>query len=214
MIRAEGTAAGVFTSNIMKAPPVVLMQERIIRGRLGALIANSGCANAYTGDRGYKDAVAMAEIAAGELKLDAREIGVASTGVIGRYLDIPLITRQAKEIAPRLECSASAEIQAAKGIMTTDLFEKHALIQREAFSVGGITKGSGMIAPNMGTMLAFIYTDAEVGAKDLQASLKLAVKRTFNRVVVDGDEEYQRYCTLYINRPAWSCKSTGVSEGP
>lgn len=188
MIRAEGTAAGVFTSNIMKAPPVVLMQERITRGKLGAVIANSGCANAYTGQRGYQDAARMAEIAAGELKLDAMEIGVASTGVIGRYLDIPLITRQAKEVAPRLEHSASAEIEAAKGIMTTDLFEKHALVPRETFSVGGITKGSGMIAPNMGTMLAFIYTDAEISADDLRASLKLAVKRTFNRVVVDGDE--------------------------
>ncbi len=188
LIQAEGTAAGVFTSNIMKAPPVVLMQERIVAGKLGAVIANSGCANAYTGDRGYRDAVNMAEIAAGELGMEAREIGVASTGVIGRYLDIPLISRQAKEVAPRLECSAAVEIQAAKGIMTTDLFEKHALVQRETFSVGGITKGSGMIAPNMGTMLAFIYTDAEISVVDLQASLKLAVKRTFNRVVVDGDE--------------------------
>jgi glutamate N-acetyltransferase / amino-acid N-acetyltransferase len=188
LIRAEGTAAGVFTSNIMKAPPVVLMQERMNKGKLGAVIANSGCANAYTGDRGYKDAVAMAELAAGELGLESDEIGVASTGVIGRYLDIPLITRQVIEVTPRLECSASAEIQAAKGIMTTDLFEKHALIRRETFSVGGITKGSGMIAPNMGTMLAFIYTDAEVSAKDLQVSLKQAVKRTFNRIVVDGDE--------------------------
>lgn len=188
LIHAEGTAAGVFTSNIMKAPPVVLMQERVRRGKLSGVIANSGCANAYTGDRGYRDAITMTEIAAGELNLDAVEIGVASTGVIGRYLDIPLIARQAREVAPRLEKSESAEIQAARGIMTTDLFEKHALVQRETFSVGGITKGSGMIAPNMGTMLAFIYTDAEVGATDLQASLKLAVKRTFNRVVVDGDE--------------------------
>ena len=188
IIRAEGTAAGVFTSNAMKAPPVVLMQERIKKGTLSAIIANSGCANAYTGDRGYRDAITMAEIAAWELKTDPEKIGVASTGVIGRYLDIPLITRQAKDIAPRLERSTVAEEQAAKGIMTTDLFEKHSLVRRETFSVGGITKGSGMIAPNMGTMLSFIYTDAEIPAKDLKESLALAAKRTFNRVVVDGDE--------------------------
>ena len=188
IIRAEGTAAGVFTSNAMKAPPVVLMQERIKKGTLSAIVANSGCANAYTGERGYRDAMAMAEIAAQELKTDPEKIGVASTGVIGRYLDLPLITRQAKEIAPRLERSTVAEQQAAKGIMTTDLFEKHSLVQRETFSVGGIAKGSGMIAPNMGTMLSFIYTDAEIPAKDLKESLALAATRTFNRVVVDGDE--------------------------
>jgi glutamate N-acetyltransferase/amino-acid N-acetyltransferase len=188
LIRAEGTAAGVFTSNLMRAPPVRLMQEKIRKGRLEAVIANSGCANAYTGKRGYQDAMQMADIAAAELGIDPGVVGVASTGVIGRYLDLPLITRQAKITAPAISHSESAEEQAAKAIMTTDLFEKHALVRRETFSVGGITKGSGMIAPNMGTMLAFIYTDAEIGAQDLGDSLKKSVKKTFNRVVVDGDE--------------------------
>jgi glutamate N-acetyltransferase / amino-acid N-acetyltransferase len=188
LIRAPGTAAGVFTSNLVKAPPVLLMQERIKRGRLEAVIANSGCANAYTGNRGREDAQKMTEIAGTELGLDPDSVGVASTGVIGRYLDLPLIARQAKKVAPTLAHSPSAEDDAARGIMTTDLFEKHALVKKETFSVGGITKGSGMIAPNMGTMLAFIYTDAEVGAPELRGALKQAVKRTFNRVVVDGDE--------------------------
>jgi glutamate N-acetyltransferase / amino-acid N-acetyltransferase len=188
LIRAPGTAAGVFTSNLVKAPPVLLMQERIKRGRLEAVIANSGCANAYTGNRGREDAQKMTEIAGTEMGLDPDSVGVASTGVIGRYLDLPLIARQAKKVAPTLAHSPSAEDDAARGIMTTDLFEKHALVKMETFSVGGITKGSGMIAPNMGTMLAFIYTDAEVGAPELHGALKQAVKRTFNRVVVDGDE--------------------------
>jgi glutamate N-acetyltransferase / amino-acid N-acetyltransferase len=188
LIRAPGTAAGVFTSNVVKAPPVLLMQERINRGRLEAVIANSGCANAYTGKRGCEDAQKMTEIAGAELDLDPDSVGVASTGVIGRYLDLPLIARQARKVAPRLAHSPSAEDDAARGIMTTDLFEKHALVKKETFSVGGITKGSGMIAPNMGTMLAFIYTDAEIGASELRGALKQAVKRTFNRVVVDGDE--------------------------
>jgi len=187
LIRADGDAAGVFTRNLMKAPPVRLMEERIARGTLSAVMANSGCANAYTGQRGYRDAVEMAEIGAGALHLAPEEVGVASTGVIGRYLDLPLIRDQCHRVAPHLSRSIEAEVRAARAIMTTDLTEKHALVRHEQFSVGGITKGSGMIAPNMGTMLAFIYTDAEVPAPALKAALRTATRRTFNRIVVDGD---------------------------
>ena len=187
LIRAEGVAAGVFTTNLMKAPPVRVMEERIRRGTLSAIIANSGCANAYTGARGLQDAIEMAAIGGEALDIPAEEIGVASTGVIGRYLDLPLIRDQCQRVAPNLARSGEAEILAARAIMTTDLTEKHALVRKEAFSVGGITKGSGMIAPNMGTMLAFIYTDAEVTAPELREALRDAVRRTFNRIVVDGD---------------------------
>ncbi len=187
LIRAEGTAAGVFTSNLMRAAPVTLMQERMDRGMLDAVIVNSGCANAYTGKRGYADAVSMAEIAGDVMGVPPGNVGVASTGVIGRYLDLPLIRDQAVRVAPLLERSAQAEVNAARAIMTTDLTEKHALITKETFSVGGITKGSGMIAPNMGTMLAFIYTDADVPADRLKAALVQATRRSFNRIVVDGD---------------------------
>lgn len=187
LIRAEGDAAGVFTSNLMKAPVIRLMEERIRSGRLAAVVANSGCANAYTGKRGYRDAQEMAAIAAETVGVSPGEVGVASTGVIGRYLDLPLIRDQCRRVAPLLSRSGEAETRAARAIMTTDLTEKHALVRRETFSVGGITKGSGMIAPNMGTMLAFIYTDAEVPAKNLRGILRDAARRTFNRVVVDGD---------------------------
>ncbi len=187
LIRAEGTAAGVFTSNLMRAAPVTLMQERIDRGKLEAVIVNSGCANAYTGRQGYDDAVGMAEIAGDALGISSGNIGVASTGVIGRFLDLPLIRDQSVRVAPLLERSAQAEINAARAIMTTDITEKHSLVTNETFSVGGITKGSGMIAPNMGTMLAFIYTDAEVPADLLKAALLQATRRSFNRIVVDGD---------------------------
>ena len=187
LIRAEGTAAAAFTRNIARAAPVILMQERIKRGRLAATITNSGCANALTGQKGIEDAREMAEIAAGELSVDPLEVGVASTGVISRYLNIPLIRDQCHRVAPLLTHSLDAEIAAAKAIMTTDLIQKHALVKREGFTIGGICKGSGMIAPNMGTMLGYVYTDAEISAKDLQESLKTAVKRSFNRVVVDGD---------------------------
>ncbi|MDH7509984.1 MAG: bifunctional ornithine acetyltransferase/N-acetylglutamate synthase [Methanolinea sp.] len=187
LIRAEGEAAGVFTSNLMKAPVIRLMEERIRSGRLAAVVANSGCANAYTGKRGYSDAREMAAIAAEAVGVSPGEVGVASTGVIGRYLDLPLIRDQCHRVAPLLGRSEEAETRAARAIMTTDLTEKHALVRGETFSVGGITKGSGMIAPNMGTMLAFIYTDAEVPAKNLRGILRDAARRTFNRVVVDGD---------------------------
>ncbi|MDD1673821.1 MAG: bifunctional ornithine acetyltransferase/N-acetylglutamate synthase [Methanomicrobiales archaeon] len=187
LIRAEGSAAGVFTSNRMRAPCIELMMERILSGKLEAVIANSGCANAYTGKRGYTDAVQMCTLAGEFLGIDPQYVGVASTGVIGRYLDLSLIERQCRTIAPLLERSEMAEDLAARAIMTTDLLPKHALAVRGRFRVGGICKGSGMIAPRMGTMLAFLYTDAQVDAATLQDILRRVTRRTFNRVVIDGD---------------------------
>ncbi len=187
LIRATGTAAGVFTQNLVKAAPIELMRKQIKKGTMEAAIINSGCANAYTGKRGYRDAVEMTVLAGSALGVDPEKVGVASTGVIGRYLDLPLIQRQCETVAHTIDRTPESEKRTAEAIMTTDTFPKHALVQKESFSVGGITKGSGMIAPNMGTMLAFIYTDAEVEAKKLTQYLKQATRRTFNRVVVDGD---------------------------
>ena len=188
LIKASGTGAAVFTSNKVRAPVVNLMAERTKRGKLAGIIVNSGCANAYTGKRGYEDAVTMASIGAEALGISEKDTGVASTGVIGRYLDLDLIRRQSADAAGKLAHSADAEKAAAAAIMTTDTVQKHALVQREGFTVAGICKGSGMIAPNMGTMLSFVYTDAEVSAEYLHDALKSAVRRSLNRVVVDGDE--------------------------
>jgi len=187
LIRASGTAAGVFTGNLVRAAPIEFMRDRIKKGRLEAVIANSGCANAYTGRRGYADAEAMTGIAGQALGIEPGFVGVASTGVIGRYLDLPLIRRQCREVAPALSHNEDAEAAAATAIMTTDTFPKHALVQTGTFAVGGITKGSGMIAPNMGTMLAFLYTDAAINQKQLFQALRQATRRSFNRIVVDGD---------------------------
>jgi glutamate N-acetyltransferase/amino-acid N-acetyltransferase len=187
LIEASGPSAGVFTRNLVRAAPVTLMTERMKNGHLDGIIVNSGCANAYTGRRGYQDAISMASIGAEVLGVREEHIGVASTGVIGRYLDLDRIRRQALELAPTLERSESTEAASARAIMTTDLVEKHVLIRREGFSVGGIAKGSGMIAPNMGTMLGFLYTDAAVEAPVLHEILQDAARRSFNRVVVDGD---------------------------
>ena len=119
--------------------------------------------------------------------LNPSHIGVASTGVIGRYLDLP-----AHQTAVRTGCTETrphpgGRRPCGQGDHDHGYVPKHALVKKEGFTIGGITKGSGMIAPNMGTMLAFIYTDAEIGAKPLADALKLATQRSFNRVVVDGD---------------------------
>lgn len=202
LIKASGTGAAVFTSNKVRAPVVNLMAERTRRGKLAGIIVNSGCANAYTGKRGYEDAKTMASIGAEVLGISEKETGVASTGVIGRYLDLDLIRRQSMDVAGRLAHSADAEMAAAGAIMTTDTVQKHALVQREGFTVAGICKGSGMIAPNMGTMLSFVYTDAEVSAEYLHDALKTAVQRSLNRVVVDGDES---------TNDSLFCTATGAS---
>ncbi len=187
LIEAPGEAAAVFTRNVAKAAPVLLMQERIKQGRLEAILVNSGCANALTGSRGEADASRMAEIAAENLSCSPDAVGVASTGVIGRYLDLPRIEKQCSLITPQLSRSPAAESNTAAAIMTTDTYPKHALVRKEHFSIGGICKGSGMIAPNMGTLLAFLYTDAAIPACDLKDLLSHAVTRSFNQVVVDGD---------------------------
>lgn len=187
LIQAEGPSAAAFTLNRACAAPIILMRERMKKGYLSATITNSGCANALTGKQGLTDAEEMARIAGESLGLDPETIGVASTGVISRYLNIPLIRDQCARIAPALSHSPKAEVAAARAIMTTDLTEKHALVRRDGFVIGGICKGSGMIAPNMGTMLGYVYTDADIDQPSLQEALKTAVKRSFNRVVVDGD---------------------------
>jgi glutamate N-acetyltransferase/amino-acid N-acetyltransferase len=187
LIRASGTSAGVFTANLARAAPIELMRKQIKSGKMDAIIANSGCANAYTGTRGYEDAVTMTEYAGSALGVDSSAVGVASTGIIGRYLDLPLIRRQCADVALNLTSMPNAEDRTVRAIMTTDLHPKHALVKGEGYTIGAIAKGSGMIAPNMGTMLAFIFTDAEIGAKPLKEALKQASNRTFNRVVVDGD---------------------------
>jgi glutamate N-acetyltransferase/amino-acid N-acetyltransferase len=187
LIKASGTAAGVFTANLAKAAPIELMRKQIKKGRLDAIIANSGCANAYTGLRGFEDAVTMTEYAGSALGIDSASVGVASTGVIGRYLDMPLIRLQCADVAMNLTSTPDAEDRTVRAIMTTDIRPKHALVESEDFTIGAIAKGSGMIAPNMGTMIAFICTDASIDAKSLKEALKLATTRTFNRVVVDGD---------------------------
>jgi len=187
LIEADGSAAGVFTRNRVIAAPLILTREHLEGGRLSAVIANSGNANAFTGPEGIEDARDMAKLAA-RPGLDEMTVAVASTGVIGHRLDLDIIESQVGEVTAGLTDSAKGSTAAARAIMTTDTFAKEAAVELpDGTRIGGIAKGSGMIAPNMGTMLAFLYTDAAMDAGELGKYLKRAVDKSFNMVVVDGD---------------------------
>ncbi len=182
------TSAGVFTRNKVIAAPLIVTQEALLNGELKAVIANSGCANAFTGKKGMLDARWMAKLLAEKLKCGHDEIGVASTGVIGRYLDKNWIEEHLDEVLSGIYNSKEASKACARAIMTTDTFMKEVAVELDnGVRIGGIAKGSGMIEPNMGTMLAFLYTDASLSKDALNACLKKAVDRSFNMVVVDGD---------------------------
>jgi glutamate N-acetyltransferase/amino-acid N-acetyltransferase len=187
IIAASGAAAGMFTTNKIRAAPLDVTAEHLSSGYLDGVIANSGCANAYTGRRGLEDASAMAELLAGFLGTDKRHIAVGSTGVIGRYMDMGLISRLFEDAGSRLRSDPGASEEAARAIMTTDTRVKEIAVEHEGMRVAGIVKGAGMIEPNMATMLCFLYTDADLSAQALQECLADAVKDSFNMLTVDGD---------------------------
>ena len=180
--------AGVFTRNKVIAAPLMVTKDSLEKGNLKAIIANSGCANAFTGEKGIVDAKWMAGILAKKLKCRPDEIGVASTGVIGRNLDRDWIGGHLDEVFESITDTQEAAKSAAKAIMTTDTTMKEIAVELDnGVRIGGIAKGSGMIEPNMGTMLAFLFTDAVLSKPVLDSCLRKAVDRSFNMVVVDGD---------------------------
>lgn len=188
LIRAAGNAAGVFTRNRVIAAPCILTKQHLERGELSGVIVNSGNANAFTGPEGLEDARTMAILAAGKLGIDATSVGVASTGIIGCRLDMEIIRSQLDQVENALTDRYEGSAQSAKAIMTTDTFKKEVAVElSDGIRIGGIAKGSGMIEPNMGTMLAFIYTDAILDTETLKQCLHSAVDKSFNMVVVDGD---------------------------
>jgi len=180
------SGAGVYTTNRVKAAPLLLTKKHIDRGGpVRAVVVNSGNANACNGERGMADAVAMAEKTAQVLGVQTEEVLVASTGVIGVPMPMEKILAGIERAAGELSPAGGGD--AARGIMTTDTVPKEVAVRCEGFTVGGMAKGSGMIHPNMATMLAFITTDAEVDRPLLDECLKDAVERTFNMISVDGD---------------------------
>lgn len=188
IIEGKGTAAGLFTKNKIIAAPCIITEEHLGGGHLNGIIANSGCANAFTGEVGLKDARSMANMLAEKIGVSSETIAIASTGVIGVPLNMDWIGGHIEEVYENLTADAAGSMSAARAIMTTDLVPKEVAIELDCgVRIGGIAKGSGMIEPNMGTMFAFIYTDADISAPQLKIHLKSAVDKSFNMIVVDGD---------------------------
>lgn len=179
-------AVGVFTQNKFVAPPVVLSRDTLAAngGRAAAIIINSGNANAGTGARGMDDAKAMTAATAEALGIASGDVLVCSTGIIGDRLPMKKILRGIPQLAGSLSIAGGKD--AARGILTTDHHPKEAVIAGEGFTLGGMAKGCGMIAPNMATMLAFLTTDADLPVAAMQRILREAVAATFNTLNVDG----------------------------
>jgi glutamate N-acetyltransferase/amino-acid N-acetyltransferase len=184
--REPVACAAVFTQNKFVAPPVELDREalRLNGGRAAAVIVNSGNANAGTGAQGLKDARAMASATALALNVGVGDVLVCSTGIIGTPLPMQPILDAAPKLAKKL--SADGADDAARGILTTDHKPKQVVIKGSTFTLGGMAKGCGMIAPNMATMLAFLTTDAEVPRELMQKVLRQTSDATFNTLNVDG----------------------------
>ncbi|HEY1606714.1 MAG TPA: bifunctional glutamate N-acetyltransferase/amino-acid acetyltransferase ArgJ [Allosphingosinicella sp.] len=184
--RRPVAATAVFTQNKFAAPPVQYDRKLLAAngGRAAAVIVNSGNANAGTGAKGLADAEAMAEAAAKALGADAKDVLVCSTGIIGTPLPMDKILAATPKLARKLSVDGASD--AAHGILTTDHKPKEALVRGATFTLGGMAKGCGMIAPNMATMLAFLTTDADVSAEEMTAILRDAADRTFNTLNVDG----------------------------
>lgn len=180
-------AAGVFTTNQVVAAPCVVTRKHLASGTLRAIVANSGIANACTGEEGERNAVAMARVAAEAVGCSPYEIGVASTGVIGWQLPIERIAKAVREIEPR----AAGFDDFSRAIMTTDTRPK--LVASSASAAAGtiralgVAKGAGMIHPNMATLLTFVVTDAAIPLTELRPMVKRAADRSFNAISVDGD---------------------------
>ena len=179
-------AAAVFTQNKFRAPPVEASLERlnVSGGMASGVIVNSGNANAGTGTKGRSDAEAMCSAAAEAVACDPRDMLVCSTGLIGFRLPMRKILTAIPKLGETL--SRDGHRDAAKGILTTDTRPKEAAVVRDAYSVGGMAKGCGMLAPNMATMLAFLTTDAQLSPDELKPILFRAADATFNELITDG----------------------------
>jgi len=191
----------VFTTNKVKAAPVLLSAERIATGRCQALIVNSGNANACTGQQGMLDARETSRLLAEELKIDEELVQVSSTGVIG----VPLPMDRMKRAIPVLvaDCGSATLDDLAAAIMTTDTFAKTAVCSGSAggvsYTVAGTAKGAGMIMPNMATMLSFVMTDAAIDPGLIDSIFRQSVDRSFNAITIDGDTSTNDTCLLMAN---------------
>ncbi|MGD0152958.1 MAG: bifunctional glutamate N-acetyltransferase/amino-acid acetyltransferase ArgJ [Thermacetogeniaceae bacterium] len=209
-------AAGLFTRNLVKAAPVILSQEHLANGRAQAIVANSGIANAYMGAQGMADARRMADVAAESLDVPVADVVVASTGVIGEPLPIMKIEAGIRDAAANLTRDGGGN--AAEAIMTTDTAPKEYALKFSlgdsgpVITIGGIAKGSGMIHPNLATMLSFLTTDAAVDRGALEAALRYAADRSYNAVTIDGDTSTNDMVVILANGQAGNVSITAGSD--
>lgn len=210
-------AAGTFTTNVVKAAPVKWDQEIVKNsGFAQAVVINAGIANACTGAEGYGYCKATADVAAEVLKVPADAVLVASTGVIGMQLPMEKLEAGIRAMAPTLDGSLESGTAAAQAIMTTDTKKKEVAVQFEIdgkiVTIGGMCKGSGMIHPNMCTMLGFVTTDIAISKELLQEALSEDVKDTYNMISVDGDTSTNDTVLLLANGMAGNEEITEKNE--
>ncbi|MBQ3970987.1 MAG: bifunctional glutamate N-acetyltransferase/amino-acid acetyltransferase ArgJ [Selenomonadaceae bacterium] len=210
----EAAVAGVFTQNAVAAAPVYVSKDAVKTGMVHAVVANAGCANACTGEQGMKDASDMAAITAKELGCDSSDVIVASTGVIGVHLPMDKMEAGIKQAVSEL--SETGSQNAGNAIITTDTYSKACATEVEIggkkVRFGAIAKGSGMIQPNMATMLCFITTDASIDSALLQEALSEITEVSFNMISVDGDMSTNDMVVVLANGAAGNAKITEKNE--
>ena len=204
ILAPNSTASAVFTTNKVVAAPVTYTKNVVKKGVVSAVVVNSGNANCFTGQKGIEDCAELVNLVSKDLKVPACEIAICSTGVIGREMPMDIISKVAYESISKLDNKPENSLAAAKAIMTTDTFPKEEAVEvtlsnGEIVKIAGITKGSGMIAPNMATMLSFIVTDAVISQKAIKKALTKAADLSFNMIVVDGDESTNDTCLMLAN---------------
>ncbi|HYA33058.1 MAG TPA: bifunctional ornithine acetyltransferase/N-acetylglutamate synthase [Candidatus Bathyarchaeia archaeon] len=211
VITGGGQAAGVFTTNKVAAAPVDVTRRHLSEShQILAVVANSGSANAFTGPKGVTDAEAVAKLLARRMQIRTTDVAVASTGVIGVPLNVGWIHSKMDEVLSATTDASEGSLEAARAIMTTDSAPKQIAVEIEGVSIGGVAKGAGMIEPQLATMLAFIYTDAQLTADILQTCLKKATDVSFNMVVVDGDTSTND--TVLLIATGASPSSVGIGD--
>ena len=193
------SAAGVFTSNRVKAAPILLCQKHLADGRAQAIVANSGCANACTGEEGLRQAYEMTELTAAKLGIQPQDVLVASTGVIGNCLPMDRVRSAIGEIV----LSSKGGDDLALAIMTTDRVSKQIAVRldcrRRRYTLAGVAKGAGMIHPHLATMLCFLTTDAPARQDFLATALRRAVDASFNMITIDGDSSTNDMVVVLAN---------------
>jgi len=208
------SAAGTFTKNAIRASSVVRCENLLPAGGIRAMLCNSGCANACTGKQGAKDTEATATLAAKALGISAKSVLTASTGVIGKFLPMDKIAAALPGLVKALSPTGGGAFSGA--IMTTDLAKKESAVkvvcEKQSFTIGGTVKGSGMIHPNMATMLCFITTDAAATPAVLNGVVKRVVDKTFNNLTVDGDTSTNDMVLVMANGASGTEVKGGVAD--